>query len=720
MFPSVSAEADSRQRYIRVALAGNPNSGKSTLFNILTGLHQKVANFPGVTVEKKTGQCRIYNSKTGQPTHFEIIDLPGTYSLYPKSPDERIPFEVLCDTSGESHPDKVILIIDGTNLKRSLFLASQIIDLKIPCIIALNMMDLVRKEKTEIHIAELEHRLGVRVIPINARNEEGIEELRQALLAPVVPPVHAIFDTSALAPKLIRGLMDVLSLQSPYAALQIAHHADALEDFRYTAPQRERALALIKENTLDQNKTQSYETLERYKVIQDILSSVVIQGNKTRTPGITHSIDRLMMHRFWGFAIFIFVLFMIFQAIFTIAEWPMNFIDETFTQLSDAVRESMPGGVLNDLLVDGVLAGVGGIVIFIPQIALLFMFIAILEDTGYMARVSFLMDKLMRKFGLNGRSVIPLMSGAACAVPAILSTRTIGSWKERLITIFVTPLMSCSARLPVYTLLIALVVPQKMVWGIFSLQALVMMSLYLIGFIAALASAALLKHFIRMREKAYFIMEIPVYRMPRWSNVLYSIVEKVRIFLFDAGKVIVAISIILWFLSSRGPGDTYAQLEQRAEMLSNAGGTAEQELYAVQSEMLEASWAGQLGHLLEPAIRPLGFDWKIGIALVTSFAAREVFVGTMSTIYSVGQNDADALTVKDKMKYEINPETGGPRYTAAVGWSLMLFYAFAMQCMSTMAVVRRETGTWKWPLLQFAYLFVLAWLSSFVAYQLLQ
>ena len=720
MFPSVSTEADTRQRYIRVALAGNPNSGKSTLFNILTGLHQKVANFPGVTVEKKTGQCRIYNSKTGQPTHFEIIDLPGTYSLYPKSPDERIPFEVLCDTSGESHPDKVILIIDGTNLKRSLFLASQIIDLKIPCIIALNMMDLVRKEKTEIHIAELEHRLGVRVIPINARNEEGIEELRQALLAPVVPPVHAIFDTSALAPKLIRGLMDVLSLQSPYAALQIAHHADALEDFRYTATQREKALALIKENTLDQNKIQSYETLERYKVIQDILSSVVVQGNKNRTPGITQSIDRLMMHRFWGFAIFLFVLFMIFQAIFTIAEWPMNFIDETFTQLSDAVRESMPSGVLNDLLVDGVLAGVGGIVIFIPQIALLFMFIAILEDTGYMARVSFLMDKLMRKFGLNGRSVIPLMSGAACAVPAILSTRTIGSWKERLITIFVTPLMSCSARLPVYTLLIALVVPQKMVWGIFSLQALVMMSLYLIGFIAALASAALLKHFIRMREKAYFIMEIPVYRMPRWSNVLYSIVEKVRIFLFDAGKVIVAISIILWFLSSRGPGDTYAQLEQRAEMLTNAEGTAEQELYAVQSEMLEASWAGQLGHLLEPAIRPLGFDWKIGIALVTSFAAREVFVGTMSTIYSVGQNDADALTVKDKMKYEINPETGGPRYTVAVGWSLMLFYAFAMQCMSTMAVVRRETGTWKWPLLQFAYLFVLAWLSSFMAYQLLQ
>ncbi|MBL7924279.1 MAG: ferrous iron transport protein B [Bacteroidia bacterium] len=704
---------------MKVALAGNPNSGKSTLFNLLTGLHQKVANFPGVTVEKKTGHCRIFNSNTGKPTHFEIIDLPGTYSLYPKSPDERIPFEILCDPANASHPDIVVLLVDGTNLKRSLFLASQVIDLKIPCVIALNMMDLVKKENIVIQVDEMERRLGVRVIPINGRSEEGMEELKQVLVASIPVPEKDIFDTAPLAPKLLKGLSEALNLRSNYAALQIAHHADALDEFHYPGYLKLKAKGIISENETDLVKMQSYETLERYKVIQDVMNSAVSQGEKNKRPSITQRIDRLMMHRFWGYIFFLTVLFLIFQTIFSLAEFPMNFIDETFTQLSDKARNALPQGMLNDLLVDGVLAGVGGIIIFIPQIALLFMFIAILEDTGYMARVSFLMDKLMRKFGLNGRSVIPLMSGAACAVPAILSTRTIGSWRERLITIFVTPLMSCSARLPVYTLLIALVVPQKMVFGFIGLQGLVMMSLYLIGFLAAIASAALFKNFVKVKEKAYFIMEIPVYRMPRWNNVLYAIAEKVRIFLFDAGKIIVAISIVLWFLSSRGPGDHYAQLEKKSIEMSTQGMGESPENYVLQSEMLEASYAGKLGHLLEPAIRPLGFDWKIGIALVTSFAAREVFVGTMSTIYSVGQSDADAMTVKDKMKYEINPDTGGPRYTAAVGWSLMLFYAFAMQCMSTMAVVRRETGSWKWPLIQFAYFSALAWISSFLAYQVL-
>ncbi len=720
MVQSVAVDADIRKRYVKVVLAGNPNSGKSTLFNILTGLHQKVANFPGVTVEKKTGHCRIYNSNTGQPTSFEIIDLPGTYSLYPKSPDERIPFEILCDTSNESHPDSVVLVVDGTNLKRSLFLASQIIDLKIPCVLALNMMDMVKKNKIDIQVAELESRLGVRVIPINARNEEGIEELKQALLSTLPIPLNAIFETDQLAPKLLKSLSELLALKSNYAALQIAHHADALDDFQYSAELKIKVRSLLQEHAVDFNKLQSFETLERYKVIQEILSHALRQEKNIGKSSVTQKIDRFLMHRFWGYFFFLLVLFLIFQTIFSLSEFPMNFIDETFTMLSDVLRESLPAGMLNDLLVDGVLAGVGGIVIFIPQIALLFMFIALLEDTGYMARVSFLMDKLMRKFGLNGRSVIPLMSGAACAVPAILSTRTIGSWRERLITIFVTPLMSCSARLPVYTLLIALVVPQKMFFGVIGLQGVVMMSLYLIGFIAAIASAALFKNFVKAKEKAYFIMEIPVYRMPRWSNVLYSIVEKVRIFLFDAGKIIIAISIILWFLSSRGPGEKYAELEAQMELISLKEGINSPQTYTIQSEMLEASYAGKLGHIIEPAIRPLGFDWKIGIALVTSFAAREVFVGTMSTIYSVGQNESDALTVKDKMRREVNSETGGPRYTSAVGWSLMLFYAFAMQCMSTMAVVKRETGGWKWPLIQFAYMSTLAWLSSFLIYNLLK
>ena len=718
MFQVVEKEPVVSKRRRKVALVGNPNSGKTTLFNALTGLHQKVANFPGVTVEKKTGNCRIFHSTNGLPTQFEITDLPGTYSLYPKSPDERIPFEVLCDPRDEHHPDLVIIIADGTNLKRSLFLASQVIDLKIPCILALNMMDLVRAQGLVIRFADLERRLGIRVVPVNARNEEGIEELKQAMVNEVPVPERDIFETLDLAPKLIRELREQIQVRSNYAALQIAHHADALTKFRIPADQREAALKIIANNPVDLHKLQSFETLERYKVIHEILASALLQPDKAKTPTRSARIDAILMHPVWGYVCFLVILFIMFQAIFSWATWPMDLIDVTFSQLSSQLRETLPKGVLNDLIVDGVLAGIGGIIIFVPQIALLFAFIAILEDTGYLARVSFLMDKLMRKFGLNGRSVIPLMSGVACAVPAILSTRTIGNWKERMITIMVTPLMSCSARLPVYTLLVSLIIPDKMVWGLFNLQGVVMMSLYLVGFLAALGTAALMRWFVKAREKAYSIMEIPVYRMPRWSNVGYSIFEKVRIFLFDAGKIIIAISIILWFLSSRGPGERYNELNAQILTLENSG-IENEEVYQLGAQRLEASYAGHLGHLLEPVIKPLGFDWKIGIALVTSFAAREVFVGTMSTIYSVGSESNQEMTIREKMKNEKDPATGLPRYSVPVGWSLMLFYAFAMQCMSTMAVVKRETGSWKWPLIQFAYMAVLAWLSSFTVYQLL-
>jgi ferrous iron transport protein B len=706
------------KRRRKIALVGNPNSGKTTLFNALTGLHQKVANFPGVTVEKKTGSCRIFHSGTGEPTQFDITDLPGTYSLYPKSPDERIPFEVLCDPYDEHHPDLVVIIADGTNLKRSLFLASQVIDLKIPCILALNMMDLVRAQGLVIRFADLERRLGIRVVPVNARSEEGLEELKQAMVNDVPVPEKDIFETLELAPKLIRELREVIQVRSNYAALQIAHHADALPKFRIPLKNREKALEIIRDNPADLHKLQSFETLERYKVIHEILASSLQQPSVPQKPTRSALIDKVLMHPVWGYVCFLVILFVMFQAIFSWATWPMDLIDITFSNLSSQLRNTLPHGVLNDLIVDGVLAGIGGIIIFIPQIALLFAFIAILEDTGYLARVSFLMDKLMRKFGLNGRSVIPLMSGVACAVPAILSTRTIGNWKERMITIMVTPLMSCSARLPVYTLLVSLVVPDTMLWGLFNLQGVVMMSLYLVGFLAALATAALMRWFVKARDKAYSIMEIPVYRMPRWSNVGYSILEKVRIFLFDAGKVIIAISIVLWFLSSRGPGQEYKKINEQIETLEERG-VSGQQIYNLGAQRLEASYAGHLGHFLEPVIRPLGFDWKIGIALVTSFAAREVFVGTMSTIYSVGSEENQEMTVREKMKNEKDPQTGLPRYTAAVGWSLMLFYAFAMQCMSTMAVVRRETGSWKWPLIQFAYMAVLAWLSSFMIFNAL-
>jgi ferrous iron transport protein B len=714
----LSKEALSDNRRLKVALVGNPNSGKSTLFNALTGLHQKIANFPGVTVEKKTGFTKIFHSATGKPTSFEVIDLPGTYSLYPKSPDERIPFEVLCDPGDESHPDIVILIADGTNLKRSLFLASQVIDLKIPCVLAMNMMDLVKEQGIDIKIDELERRLGVRVIPVNARKNIGLEDLKQSLLDDIHVPEKDVFETNELAPALLKKIREVLQLRSDYAALQIAHHQDSIAGFNISEDQKNILLGLLKNNDFESGKVQSFETLERYKVIHEILQFSMVKGENEK-PTLSNRIDKLMVHRVWGYVFFLGILFLMFQAIFNLSAFPMDFIDQTFAGLTEQAHNALPKGVLNDLLVNGVLAGIGGIIIFIPQIAMLFMFIAILEDTGYMARVSFLMDNLMRKFGLNGRSVIPLISGVACAVPAIMSARTIGSWKERIITIMVTPLMSCSARLPVYTLLIALVVPSKMLFGIFNLQGVVMMSLYLIGFVAALAAAALMRWFVKTEERSYFIMEIPVYRMPRWSNVFYTIIEKIRIFLFDAGKIIIAISIILWFLSSRGPGDQFDQITSQITAMHDRDTNKSEELYKLEAKRLETSYAGHLGHLLEPAIRPLGFDWKIGIALVTSFAAREVFVGTMSTIYSVGQNDEESKTVRDKMQAEINPETGGPRYTPAVAWSLMLFYAFAMQCMSTLAVVKRETGSWKWPIIQFLFMSALAYFSSLIVYQLM-
>ena len=703
------------KKKIKVALIGNPNVGKSSLFNLLTGLHQKIANFPGVTVEKKTGSATIFNSTTGEANHLEILDLPGTYSLYPTSPDERIPFEVLCDPKNEDHPDVVVILADGTNLKRSLFLASQVIDLKIPTVLALNMMDLVQSQGIKIKPDELERRLGIRVCPIIARKGAGIEELKQALINDIPVPITDVYDTTLIKPSILGGIRKELQLKSNYAALQIANHINTLEQFNLSTEQIKKLKQFFEGVEYDGNKIQSFESLERYKAIQQIIDSCVNVADQKKVSFSTR-IDRLLVHRVWGYVIFLCILFIIFQSIFSIAEFPMNFIDETFTGFIDLVSNLLPKGVLNDLIVNGVLAGIGGIIIFVPQIAMLFMFIAILEDTGYMARVSFLMDKLMRNFGLNGRSVIPLMSGVACAVPAIMSTRTISSWKERMVTILVTPLMSCSARLPVYTLLISLIIPSTYV-GVFNLQGMVLMSLYLIGFIAALVASVVISGLIKTKQKSYFIMEIPVYRMPRWSNIGYSILEKVKIFLIDAGKIIIAISIVLWFLSSRGPGDKYEKVNQQIEQMTDNAENTEKKLL-LESQRLEYSYAGQLGHLLEPVIKPLGFDWKIGIALVTSFAAREVFVGTMTTIYSVG-NDEN-LTVKEKMRIEKDVVTGQPRYTVAVGWSLMLFYAFAMQCMSTLAVVKRETGSWKWPIIQFVYLSALAYFTSLIVYQLLK
>lgn len=704
-------------RKLRIALVGNPNSGKSTVFNALTGLNQKVANFPGVTVDKKVGYATIKTDQ-GDAIEAEYIDLPGTYSLYPKSPEEKIPFQILCDPHNESHPDLTIVIADGANLKRNLFLCSQIIDLKIPVILVVNMMDIVRFKKIEIDFKKISARLGIPVVPMNGRDLEGVDALKKAIAEPLKIPIKDFIDVRTFSPEVVDAIRGIVNVKSNYNAFLAANNLDLITTFEIHEWKKEKIRTACHEHGFDSQQMQARETLERYKVITEVMQECVVNPNAPIQKSASFRIDSLLTHRVWGYAIFLVVLFIVFQAIFAWATFPMELIDSGFQKLNNFIHHSMAPGLLNDLVTEGILAGLNGVVVFIPQIALLFFFVAILEDTGYMARVSFIMDKLMRKFGLNGKSLIPLMSGVACAVPAIMSTRTIQNWRERLITIMVTPLMSCSARLPVYTLLIALIIPKDYIYGI-NLQGLVLMMLYLIGFLAAIGAAFVMKRFIKIRQRSFFVMELPMYRVPRWSSIGLHIIEKVKVFLFDAGKIIISISIILWVLSSFGPSGKFDSIEKKYASTEYTSVLPPAEISRkMQSEKLESSYAGILGHVIEPVIRPLGYDWKIGIALITSFAAREVFVGTMSTIYSVGDSESSKFTVREKMQAEINPATGGPRYTFAVGLSLMLFYAFAMQCVSTLATVFRETGKIRYPLLQILYMSGMAYVASLIAFQI--
>ncbi|MBL4709455.1 MAG: ferrous iron transport protein B [Flavobacteriales bacterium] len=643
---------------LRLILVGNPNSGKSTLFNSLTGLNQRIGNFPGVTVEKKIGFLKINDH-----IKAEVVDLPGTYSLSPRSEDEQVTFDYLNDNSRNDLPELIVVVVDASNLKRNLLLATQLVDSEQPTILVLNMMDIVERNKQSIDVKKLEEKLGIPVVPINARLSKGIKELKQAIANYKYKKV----------PKFIEN-----------------HESkDALEN-----------------------------TVHRFNKIKDIVKLTLTKEGESRTAKITRRIDSVFTHPVFGFAIFLLILFLIFQAIFSWSSYPMNWIENGFLVLGNWLSKTLPEGVLNDLLVDGVLAGLGGIIIFVPQIAMLFMFIAILEDTGYLSRVSFLTDALLKRFGLNGRSIIPLLGGAACAVPAIMSARTIANKKERLLTIFVTPLISCSARIPVYTLLIALVIPADKQFLSFNLQGVVMMALYLLGFVAALLTAFVMKYIVKSDERSNFVMELPIYRTPRWTNVGMTILNKTKVFLFEAGKIIIAVSIVLWVLSSYGPGDEMSQIEEKYKTVladSNADLTAANEQIA--SEKLEVSYAGHIGKFIEPAIRPLGFDWKIGIAIITSFAAREVFVGTMATLYSVGDEENTA-SIKEKMNRATHASTGAKVYTKATGYSLLIFYAFALQCMATVAIVVKETGGWKWPIIQLVYMGALAYFSSLLVYQI--
>ena len=695
---------------LKIALVGNPNSGKTTLFNLLTGLKQKTGNFPGVTVDKKSGILKLPDGRTA-----ELTDLPGTYSIFPKTLDEQIVQEVLLNLDHPQHPDLIIVVADASNLKRNLLLFTQIRDLNIPCVLVLNMMDLAERKKLKFDLRSLSIDLGVKIIPTNSHSGLGIEALKNILSQELRVPKKPFYPVRDLAENTIDEIKAAFKLDEDYRAYQYAQQNVRLSFL--TEEERKQIEDIKRKTGFYDVPTQSQEVLGRYALI----SETVDRNIKTDDPkrlSLSQRADKIITHKVFGYVIFTSILLLIFQAIFAWAEWPMDLIENSMADFSSWVKDTLPSGVLNDLITDGIIAGLAGVVVFIPQIALLFGFISLLEESGYMSRAVFLMDRIMRVFGLNGKSVVPLVSGMACAIPAIMATRNIESWKDRLITIFVTPFMSCSARLPIYTLLIALVVPQKDVLGIVNLQGLVLTGLYLLGLLAAIISAWALKFIIKTKQRGYFIMELPTYKIPKWKNVALTIYEKSTTFVFEAGKVIVAISIILWVLASYGPGETFSKAEEvvKAELPS---GTPDEEIEAaISAYKLEHSYAGAFGKFIEPVIRPLGYDWKIGIALITSFAAREVFVGTISTIYSIGADEEDELTIKEKLSKEINPKTGETMYTPALGFSLMVFYAFAMQCMSTLAVVYRETKGWKWPLIQTIYMSTVAYLAALLTYNI--
>lgn len=698
----------------RIGLIGNPNSGKSSLFNALTGLRQKVGNFPGVTVDKKVGSFVLDGKK------IDLIDFPGLYSLYPNSSDEKLVVDIILNPNNDHFPEKIIYVADATNLERHTLLATQLIDLGIPLFFVINMIDLSEPHIMEDQFKALKNYLKSPVMGVSSRNGANIPELKKALAEWV--KVNEKEKEKVKLYSLTKIEHDVAAKMEPfgirtsaYESLLIAHHYTWLS---FVDGQDKITI----KNELDQAgfkslNLQIHETLSRYEQIEQKLKTKHYQDDDDKT-GLTQKIDAIVTHKAFGLVIFFGIMFFVFQAIYWFAEYPMKWIEELFVFSGGQFRGMLGSGWIGDLFIDGVLAGLSGVLVFIPQIAILFLLISILEEVGYMSRAVYMFDHVMKKFGLNGRSIVALISSGACAIPAIMSTRTISNWKERIITIMVSPLISCSARIPVYTILIGFAVPNKIIWGMFNLQGIAFMGLYALGIIMALLSAVVFKYILKSDERSYLMIELPSYRSPIWRNVFFNIREKVGAFITEAGKVILIISVVLWFLSSYSFPGQMAKAESQAIATAEVHNLNEKETKnLILSSKVEHSFAGMIGKTIEPVIAPLGFDWKMGIALVTSFAAREVFVGTMATIYSVGSVD-DELTLRKRMAAEINPSTGQPVYNMATSFSLLIFYVFAMQCMSTLAITKKETNSWKWPIIQFSYMSILAYVGSLITYNI--
>ena len=745
-------------KQINVALIGNPNTGKTSVFNQLTGLNQKVGNYPGITVEKKEGICKL---PRGVKAH--ILDLPGTYSLNTTSLDESVAVELLLNKNDKDHPDVALVVSDVENLKRNLLLFTQIKDLKIPAILVINMADRMSRKGISIDIPLLEEKLDTRIALVSTRKGTGITELKEFIADFKNLSKKPVVDTTVIAPDYFDGLKNTFPNEDLYKLWLVI-----TQDVNFMPIEKN----LIKDTSSFDTKSKSElkrlqqkETILRYQYINGILKETYkIDVNAAK--GFRASLDKILTHKIFGYLIFFLILLIIFQAIYGWSEYPMDMIDSFFASATEWVKNTLPAGVFTDLIAEGILAGIGGIVIFIPQIAFLFLFISLLEETGYMSRVVFLMDRVMRPFGLSGKSVVPLISGTACAIPAVMATRTIENWKERLITILVTPFTTCSARLPVYLIIIALVIPEGSFLGL-SYKALILMLLYLLGFGAAILSAVVLNKILKIKSRSFFVVEMPNYKLPLPKNVAYTVLEKTKSFVLGAGKIILAISIILWFLGSFGISNNFKNAEQIVEQRIERDGfsafnqsdvetklalyqqelndsisknayqldkvdftdaieTKKTELFKaaksqeIASFKLENSFMGYAGKVIEPLVKPLGYDWKIGIAVLTSFAAREVFVGTLATIYSVGSGEENTDTITQRMAAEVNPKTQKPVFNLATGISLLLFYAFAMQCMSTLAIVKRETNSWKWPAGQLVFMSLFAYIVALIAYQLLK